>query len=231
MRKYQNPFRTLNKFEWVLWLVSMLLVTVFFFMLKDRNYVTLSASLVGVTALIFVAKGDPFGQVFTVVFAFLYAVVSWETRYYGEMITYLGMTAPAALAATVAWFRNPAEEGKNEVKVARLDGKQWLFLVVSNMVVTTVFYFILRELGTANLLVSTLSVTTSFLASMLTYMRSPYYGLGYAANDIVLIVMWIMMTVRDLSYSPMILCFVVFLFNDCYGFINWRKMQRRQKGI
>ncbi len=231
MRKYQNPFATLTKFELGLWLSSMTLVSVCFFMWKDKNYITLLSSLVGVTALIFVAKGDPFGQVFTVFFAILYAIVSWETHYYGEMITYLGMTAPAALAATVAWFRNPAEEGKNEVKVARLGGKQWLFLVVSNMVVTTVFYFILRELGTANLLVSTLSVTTSFLASILTYMRSPYYGLGYAANDIVLIVMWIMMTVRELSYFPMILCFVVFLFNDCYGFINWRKMQRRQKGI
>lgn len=229
MRKLQNPFSTLNRFEWVLWLLSMLLVAVSFFLLKDRHYITLAASLVGVTALIFVAKGDPFGQIFTVVFALLYAVVSWETRYFGEMITYLGMSAPAAIAATVVWFRHPAEEGKNTVKIARLNGKKWAILIVSNIVVTTAFYFILEALGTANLLVSTLSVATSFLASMLTYMRSPYYGLGYAANDIVLIVMWIMMTLEDPSYFPMILCFVIFLVNDCYGFMNWRRMERQQK--
>lgn len=61
-----------------------------------------------------------------------------------------------------------------------------------------------------------------------TLLRSPLYGLGYAANDIVLIIMWIMATVDDPSYLPMIVCFSVFFINDCYGFINWRKIRQRQ---
>lgn len=69
----------------------------------------------------------------------------------------------------------------------------------------------------------TVSVATSFIAASLTLLRSPLYGLGYAANDIVLIIMWIMATVDDPSYLPMIVCFSVFFINDCYGFINWRK--------
>lgn len=67
----------------------------------------------------------------------------------------------------------------------------------------------------------TVSVATSFIAASL-------YGLGYAANDIVLIIMWIMATVDDPSYLPMIVCFLVFFINDCYGFINWRKIRQRQ---
>lgn len=53
-------------------------------------------------------------------------------------------------------------------------------------------------------------------------------ALGYAANDIVLIIMWIMATVDDPSYLPMIVCFSVFFINDCYGFVNWRKIRQRQ---
>ena len=84
-------------------------------------------------------------------------------------------------------------------------------------------------LGTANLLTSTLSVTTSFLAVYLTYLRSPYYAIGYSANDIVLIVLWILATIDNPAYLPMVFCFVMFLANDIYGFINWRRMQRRQQ--
>ena len=68
----------------------------------------------------------------------------------------------------------------------------------------------------------TVFVATSFIAASLTLLRSSLYGLGYAANDIVLIIMWIMATVDDPLYLPMIVCFSVFFINDCYGFINWR---------
>ncbi|MBO5270667.1 MAG: nicotinamide mononucleotide transporter, partial [Clostridia bacterium] len=84
-------------------------------------------------------------------------------------------------------------------------------------------------LHTENLLISTISVTTSFFAASLVFLRSPYYALAYAANDVVLIVMWIMASVEDISYLPMILCFVMFLLNDLYGFVNWRRMEKRQK--
>jgi len=94
--------------------------------------------------------------------------------------------------------------------------------------VTVIFYFILGALGTANLLISTFSVTTSFLAVYLTFRRSAYYALAYAANDLVLIVMWIMATLADSSYLSVVVCFVVFLVNDTYGFINWRRMEKRQ---
>ncbi len=97
-------------------------------------------------------------------------------------------------------------------------------------VVTGVFYFVLKALGTANLVPSTVSVTTSFLAVYLTMMRSPYYAIGYAANDVVLIVLWIMAAVNDSSCLPMVLCFVMFFFNDLYGFVNWINMERRQRG-
>ena len=96
------------------------------------------------------------------------------------------------------------------------------------LLVTVLFYFILKVLNTANLFFSTLSITTSFVASYLTFLRSPYYALGYSANDVVLIILWILASVEDISYLPMVACFIMFLFNDLYGFYNWRRMQKRQ---
>jgi len=226
--KYENPFKKLKIGEWVLWLSSVVAIVLAFCLTLPRDIPTLCASLIGVTALIFVSKGDPLGQILTIVFALFYSVVSFYFRYYGEMITYLCMTTPAAIIATITWFRNPSKESKNEVKVEKMSGKKWIILLTISIIVTVAFYFILRALNTTNLIFSTLSVLTSMIASFLVFFRSPYYGLAYSTNDIVLIVLWSLATKTNMAYLPMIICFCIFLINDIYGFFNWTKIRKKQ---
>ena len=226
--KYINPFKNLTKFERKLWLLSVVVVAGSFLLAPDRDYLTLTASVIGVTALIFVAKGYVLGQILTVIFAVFYGIISFYFRYYGEMLTYLCMTSPMAIVAAVEWIKNPYKQSA-EVKVAVLTKVKLTLLLVLALLTTIIFYFILGALNTVNLPISTISVTTSFLASGLTFLRSPYYALAYAANDVVLIIMWIMASMVDISYLPMILCFVMFFANDIYGFVNWRRMEKRQK--
>ena len=224
---WYNPFRGLTRFERGLWILSLIVVGGGS-LLTAWDPLNLTASLIGVTALIFVAKGDTWGQILTCVFALLYALISWEQRYYGEMITYVGMSAPIAAAAVVEWIRHPYE-GTREVEVASLTGKKIVLISVLAVLVTAAFYFILAYFNTANLIPSTLSVTTSFTAASLVLCRSPYYGLAYGANDLVLIVLWVLASLEDPSYIPMVFCFLMFFANDTYGFINWTRMRRRQK--
>ena len=226
--KINNPFKDLTKFEKCLWITSVVAVFGSFALSDGGDVLTLIASLIGVTALIFVAKGFVLGQVMTVVFAVFYGIISFHFRYYGEMLTYLCMTSPIALATVFEWLRHPYKKSA-EVEVKNMTKKQVAVMLFFSVVVTVIFYFILKALGNANLLFSTISVTTSFLASYMTFMRSPYYAIGYSANDIVLIILWIMASIENISYLPMIACFVMFLANDLYGFINWRKMEKRQK--
>ena len=217
-----------SKFEIALWIISVVLIIASFSIFDRRNYIILVASLIGATSLIFNAKGNPIGQALMVVFSALYGIISYSFAYYGEMITYLGMTAPMAIVALIAWLRNPFNGNKAEVKVNKLKVKEIGLIAVLTAIVTVAFYFILRYFNTANLLPSTLSVTTSFIAVYLTFRRSPYFAIAYATNDIVLIVLWILATITDLSYLSVIICFTVFLVNDIYGFANWLKMQKRQ---
>lgn len=145
------------------------------------------------------------------------------------MITYLGMTLPMCVFALVSWLKNPYKDNKSEVAVAKLKKKDIPLIIISALAVTIAFYFILKHFNTANLLPSTFSVTTSFIAAFLTYKRSPFFALAYATNDIVLIILWVLATKEDISYISVIICFVVFLFNDLYGFSNWLRMQKRQQ--
>ena len=231
MKKYLASFKTLTKFEKGLWLTS-LAVTLLSYLLSylfsgGGDLLNLIASLIGVTALIFVSKGLVLGQLLTVVFSAFYGIISVLFSYYGEMITYLFMTTPMAIVAAIEWIKNPYKDTQ-EVKVHKVTKKQLAVMWLLALLVTVLFYFILKALSTANLFFSTVSITTSFVASYLTFLRSPYYAIGYSANDVVLIILWLLASVEDISYLPMVACFIMFLFNDLYGFYNWRRMQKRQ---
>lgn len=229
MVKIKSVLSYFSKSEIVLWASSILLIVVSFAAFDRENYMTPIASVIGATSLIFNAKGNPIGQVLMIIFSILYGTISYTFSYYGEMITYLGMTAPMAVFALISWLRNPYNGNKAEVKVNSLKKQETILMFLLAAVITFGFYFILRYFHTANLIPSTLSVTTSFLAVYLTFRRSAYFALAYAANDIVLIVLWILAALSDISYLSVIICFVAFLVNDIYGFINWLKMQKRQQ--
>ncbi len=214
--------------EIVLWCVSVAMIVTSFCIFDRQNYLTLAASLIGVTSLVFNAKGNPIGQVLMIVFSLLYGYISFVFTYYGEMLTYVCMTMPMAVVALISWLRNPYNGNKAEVKVNHLKKGESLIMWIVAAVVTLVFYFILDAFDTKNIVPSTISVTTSFLAVYLTFRRSPYYAIGYAANDIVLIVLWTLATLENKSYLSVVVCFVAFLANDIYGFISWQKMAKRQ---
>lgn len=216
----QNPWKELSVKEWWLWSISMLIVTVSNLVGGSFDVLTLAATWVGITSLIFAAKGNVWAQFLMVAFSILYGIISFHFRYWGEMITYLGMTLPMAVWSAVTWLRNPSAGSKSEVAIRKLEKKHFLFLLVLSIVVTGAFYFILRWLETPNIVFSTLSVTTSFLAASLTMLRSSYYALGYAANDLVLIVLWGLAAAKDPVYIPVIINFMIFFMNDMYGFIS-----------
>lgn len=226
--KFKSIVGYFTRTELILWSVSVVLITVSFAIFDRQQYLTLAASLIGVTSLIFNAKGNPIGQFLMVVFSILYGIISFTFAYYGEMATYLGMTAPMAVFALIVWLKHPYKGNKAEVKVNYLQSKEIVFMSIITAIVTVAFYYILKSLNTANLIPSTISVTTSFLAVYLTFRRSAYFALAYAANDIVLIVLWVMAMQTNISYLSVVICFVVFLINDIYGFVNWTKMQKRQ---
>ena len=217
-----------TKGEIILWSASVMVIIISFLAFDRTNYMTLCASLIGVTSLIFSAKGNPFGQLLMVAFSLLYGMISYTFSYYGEMITYLGMTMPMAIFALLSWLKHPYNGNRAEVKVNCIGKKENVYMWLGTLAVTLVFYYILQYFHTANIIPSTISVTTSFLAVYLTFRRSPYFALAYAANDIVLILLWILASVSDIRYLSVVVCFIAFWVNDIYGFINWRKMKIRQ---
>lgn len=227
-RIINNPFRLLSRRECILWAVSVIIVTAANLLSGGTDPLTLTATIVGATSLIFAAKGHVIAQGLMIVFSILYAIISFRFRYWGEMITYLGMTLPMAVWALIAWYRNPSAENRSEVKIRALAGKHFLLLAIGCPAVTAAFYLLLVRLNTPNIVFSTVSIATSFLAATLTALRSSYFGLAYASNDLVLIAMWILASLDDATYIPVAVNFAVFFVNDMYGFLSWKRREKKQ---
>ncbi len=229
MQRIKRFFKSITLFEYLLWGGSVTAIVLAFVLCRNTNYYSLTASLIGVTALILVAKGNVAGQFLSIVFAAFYGVVSYAFRYYGEMVTYLGMTAPIAVATAVVWLKHPFSGNNTQVKINRLSVLEYALSFLLGIAVSVAFYFILRAFDTANLIWSTASVFTSFYAVYLSLRRSPYYAAAYAVNDVVLIVLWSLTARSDTESVAMIVCFSAFLLNDLYGFVNWLRMQKKQQ--
>lgn len=74
MQKYLSYF---TKWEKALWLCSVGVIFVFFVLFDGEGWLNLIASLIGVTSLIFLAKGNPFGNVLMIVFRLRMPLMIW----------------------------------------------------------------------------------------------------------------------------------------------------------
>lgn len=226
-----NPIKTLTKREWSIWLGSIIIVLISNLATKDFDLLTLVAALTGVTSLIFAAKGNVWGQVLMILFSILYGIISFRFRYWGEMMTYLGMTLPMAVWSTITWIENPSENNGNEVQIQSLSKKHIVALCISGIIVTAVFYYILKSFNTPNIIFSTISIITSFIAASLTMLRSLYYAVWYAVNDVVLIILWVLASLKDPAYIPVVVNFSIFFMNDMYGFMSWKQRELEQAEV
>lgn len=220
MKKFKIQF---TKKEILLWSFSVLMIIISFVAFSHDSVINLIASVIGVSAVFINAKGNPVGQVLMIIFSLLYGIISCRCAYYGEMITYLFMTAPMACVALVSWISNPYGDGN--VKVNTISKFEIVFMFVLACAVTLAFYFILKYFETANLIVSTFSIMTSFIGAYLSFRRSAFFSLAYIFNDLVLIVLWGLASAENTAYISVTVCFCMFLVNDVYGFVRWREME------
>lgn len=225
----KNFLKSWNLFEKLFLLISLLIIIICFFLGTDKNILSLVTSILGVITVIFGAKGLVWAPVVNLLYNIVYIILSYTQGFYGEVLIYIFMMTPINIAMIVSWLKNKSKEDENIVEVNKLNKKEYILLFGFTLIVAFGFYFILKALNTTALFISTISLIDSFIATYLLYRRCSNYALSYIVNDIILIVLWLY-AIRNngIAYLPMVLSFLVFLVNDIYGLISWKKRERKQ---
>ena len=227
MKKF---FKNWNLFEICFLFSSLLVITLCFVFGADKNIFSFIVSLVGVVSVLTVAKGLVVAPFINIVYNVLYAIISIFQGYYGEAIIYVLLMIPISVFSIIEWLRNKNKDNSDVVEVNKIKGKEYLYLAIATVFTTFGFYFLLKVLNTNELIISTISLITSMIASYLMLRRCSYYALGFILNDIILIVLWSLVVVNSgIAYLPTVISFCVFLINDIYGFIHWKMEEKKQQ--
>ena len=225
----KNFFKSWNLFEKLFLIISLIIIIACFFLGTDKNILSLVTSILGVITVIFGAKGLVWAPVVNLLYNIVYIILSYTQAFYGEVLIYIFMMTPINIAMIVSWLKNKSKEDENIVAVNKISKKEYILLFVFTFVVAVGFYFILKALNTTALFISTISLIDSFIATYLLYRRCSNYALSYIVNDIILIVLWSFAIINNgIAYLPMVLSFLVFLVNDIYGLISWKKREKLQ---
>lgn len=228
---FKKIVRYFTPFEWTLWLGGMAAIAAGFIFGQERNLLSLFSSLFGVTLIIFNAKGNVWGQVFAICFSVLYGLLSYTKAYYGEMIIYFALMTPIHIASIVIWLKNLNKDAKYlEVKINTVSAREYAVAGVCTVGLTVAFYYVLKALNTDNLIISTISLVTSLAAAYLMLRRSEFFSVCFVLNDVILIIMWSLKLSTDgISVLPSVLCFSIFLIDDAYCYLSWRKLKFSQR--
>ena len=224
-----NNIHAWTLFEILFLSICLAVVVGCFVFSSDRNYFSLTTSLIGVVAVLTVSKGLVWAPYVNVVFNTCYAILAFTQGFYGEFIISVVLMNAIYIMSIVSWVRNKGKQNDKVVQINKISKMEYTVLVIATLVVTVLFYFILKALNTRELVVGTLSLVGSGVAAYLMFRRCSNYALGYIFNDIVLILMWSLNIVTNgWGYLPTVISFVVFLLNDIYGFIHWKKEEKSQ---
>lgn len=219
-----------TKIEKILLFVSIILVSTIGIIFKS-DILTTTCSIVGIITALLLAKGKNLGQVFGIIITILYSIVSFKNRFYGEVMIYIFLMFPMYIIGIISWIKHQ-NKNTNSVEVNKISNKEWIFISVIFIVIFIGIYFLLKTFNTNELIVSTISVIASLFAVYLQIRRSRFSFSFYIINDIILIFLWGIPVIQGtILLLPMLFNPIINLINDCYGFYNWKKLEKIQNKI
>lgn len=180
------------------------------------------------TALL-LAKGKYSCYIIGIISTFFYAYVSYTNNYYGEIIISMFCTLPLMIIGLINWLKN--QDDTKTVIIKEINKKELIIVLLSQAIMFSGYYYLLKYFNTSNLFVSTLSIVASLIATYLTARRSEYGFIGFIINDLILITLWGLPVINgNLNLIPVLLCPLLLLINDIYGVYNWKKLKEEQGG-
>ncbi|MBD5086513.1 MAG: nicotinamide mononucleotide transporter [Clostridiales bacterium] len=191
------------------------------------SWISAIAGIFGLSCVLFAAKGKVICVFLTWGMIVFYSLLSYQNKYYGEVFINLCLMFPMTVIQLVAWIRNLGKD--HVVKVNSITKKEVFIVVLVACVAFVAFYFILRALNTSQLIISTISIVTSVLATYFQSRRSKYGFLAFLFNDVVLCVLWLFATLEDTANVAMLTAVALYVVSDIYGFISWGVLQKRQQ--
>ena len=160
-------------------------------------------NVLSISSMLFITKGSFIGTILQILCAIMYAIVSFTSQYYGEVICSVALTIPLTFVSIITWIKN-RNKGTTVIKVNKITLKEWIIMLSTSIVSFIGVFFLLKAFNTANLIVSSISLTLGIYANYLLMRRCEFNFVIYIINNIVCIALWMFLVLKDQSYLPLV---------------------------
>ena len=185
------------------------------------------------TTAILMSKGKVESYFIGIISVFFYGIVSYNQGYYGELLITIFLTFPMMIIGIISWLKHQ-DKDEDVVIISSLSKKEIVFAFSSQLILFWVYYFLLKAFNTDLLMISSLSIVTSVLATYFEARRSELSLFCYVANDLILITLWMIPIINGVtSLISVLIGPMLLLVNDIYGSYNWKRLKdiQKEKGI
>lgn len=220
MKAVRNYFKDWNGFELFLLTFSIVAIALSGVISKSPLLTSIT-SFLGILVALCQAKGKVVSQFIGVIESLLYSYLSFQSKFYGEVIIYLCLLLPLYIAGIYSWMKHKKVDS-DTVETNTIGKTEWIILLVLGFIGAIGLYILLGYFDTEQLLVSTLSMVTSLFGTYLIVRRSKFSFLFYIMNDILLLILWASpIFVGNYLLLPMLVEPIAMFMNDIYGWHRW----------
>lgn len=223
LRNYMTPFQW---FE----VIAVIGFTVYFGVTDKENtwwYILISsaAAVCGIFCVVLCAAGKKSQYYWGFVNIAAYIVVSWISRYYGEVMLNGLYFLPTQFVGLYYW-RKHYNDSRDVVYCKKMKPLTAVILVVLSTLTIWLYQMVLFALGGRATWLDSASTTFSLIANMLMVLRYREQWVLWIVVDAVTVVMWVI--AGDLIMTTM---WAVYLLNACYGLLLWTKMNKELNAV
>lgn len=176
----------------------------------------------GVASVVCTGKGKLSAYLFGTVNVVLYTIISWEAKYYGEVMLNALYYFPMEFYGFYVWSRHMNQE-THEVEKKRMKPRGRLIMTASVLIGTLSYGWLLQKLGGTLPYVDALSTVVSVVAMIISVKMFMEQWILWIMVDIVTIIMWGFSFWQGNDSIATLLMWIVYLFNAVIMYVKWKK--------
>ena len=187
--------------------------------------VSLWAALTGVWCVILTGKGKRSSFLFGTVNVVFYAMISFQARYYGEVMLNILYYLPMNFVGWFAWKKHMNEETGEGVK-RRLPRNRRVWVYGLTAAAILLYGLVLKALGGNLPYVDSMSTVVSVTAQILSVKRLTEQWVLWIVVDVVTVVMWGINFAQGGETVATLAMWSVYLINAVIMYIRWNREGR-----
>lgn len=205
----------------VIWLSIATLTVLGISLYWKDSLISIAAAITGILCVILTGKGKLSSFWFGTINTFLYAIIAWNAKYWGEVMLNLLYYVPMNFIGIIVWSKYMDKETEEVIK-KKLSFKNSITTYLLTIIVTIIYGFILKSLKGTLPFVDAMSTVFSVFAQILCTKRYVEQWVLWIVVDVITVMMWIYAFINGTGDFATILMWSVYLINAIIMFIKWK---------